>query len=234
MMILALDTSSLAASCALWRDGALLGEYFINAGLTHSQTIMPMTEALLRETGTSLAQVDRFGVSIGPGSFTGLRIGLSAVKGMAMALDKPCAAVSTLEGLAWNLLGFTGIIAPVMDARCMQVYTALFRGDGQTLTRVEPDMALSIPELGRRLAALGEPVTLVGDGAALCMEKLAPEPGPELRLCPQALRHQRASSVALLSARTETLLPPGALSPAYLRLPQAERELMKKKEETKA
>lgn len=234
MTILALDTSSLAASCALWRDGVLLGEYFINVGLTHSQTIMPMVESLLRDAGASLPQVDRFGVSIGPGSFTGLRIGLSAVKGMAMALDKPCAAVSTLEGLAWNLLGFTGVIAPVMDARCMQVYTALFRGDGQTLTRMEPDMAISIPQLGQRLAALGEPVTLVGDGAALCMEKLATEPGLALRLCPQALRHQRASSVALLSARTETPLSPEVLAPAYLRLPQAQRELMKKKEETEA
>ena len=118
LKLLSLDTSSLAASAALWEDERLLGEFFINAKLTHSQTAMPMVEDLLKATQTSLSQVDLFAVSTGPGSFTGLRIGIAAVKGMAHALGKPCIPVSTLKGMAYNLLGFDGYVCPVMDARC--------------------------------------------------------------------------------------------------------------------
>lgn len=229
MTILALDTSSLAASCALWRGDALLGEYFINAGLTHSQTILPMVQALLRDTATPLDAVERFAVSTGPGSFTGLRIGISAVKGMAMGLKRPCVAVSTLEGLAWNLWGFPGVVAPVMDARCRQVYTALFRFEDGSMRRLAPDAAISVAALGERLAALREPVTLVGDGAAMCFGEIGGL--SDMRLCPQPLRHQRAASVARLAALAADAVSAGALEPIYLRLPQAERELLKKKEE---
>lgn len=139
MTIFALDTSSKAASCALWRDDTLLGEFFLNIGLTHSQTVLPLADSLLRHTGLTMAQVDVFAVTTGPGSFTGLRIGIAAVKGMAMATDKPCAGVSTLESLAMNVSAFRGAILPVMDARRNQFYSGLFRCKGETLTRLEPD-----------------------------------------------------------------------------------------------
>ena len=226
MLILALDTSSKAASCALWQDGALRGEYFAYAGLTHSQTIMPMVQALLRHTHTGLEQVDRFAVSAGPGSFTGLRIGISSVMGLALGAGKPCVSVSTLESLAWNLCCVQGLVAPVMDARRSQVYTALFRCHGDGAQRVTRDEALSIDALGRRLESLGEPVTLVGDGAALCHGLLARR--ARLRLCPAQLRHQRAGSVAAVAALREQTISPADLRPSYLRLPQAERELLEK------
>lgn len=227
--ILALDTSSKAGSCALLRDGALLGEFFVNTALTHSQTAMPMVQSLLEITGVAIDQVDRFAVSTGPGSFTGLRIGIAAVKGMALATGKPCGGVSTLEGLAWNLAAFQGIVAPAMDARRSQVYTALFRMRDGELTRLEEDSALSLPELGERLAAISEPVMLVGDGAKLCRDAL---PERNLLVAAEPLLHQRAGSVAVAVARlpADKLCSAQALAPAYLRLPQAERERLAKLE----
>ena len=233
MKVLALDTSSKAASCALWDDGALKGEFYLNVGLTHSQTIMPMVQSLLQSTGAQLAEIDRFGVSTGPGSFTGLRIGLSAVKGMAMATGKPCVGVSTLEGLCRNIACFQGYLVPVMDARCMQVYTALFRSENGVVTRLEEDMAIPLTQLEDKLRALPPaPMMLVGDGAALCLAQLA-ERLPGLQISPEGLRLQRAGSVALLAAESTRTVPAAELEPAYLRLPQAQRELMKKKEEAK-
>lgn len=233
MTILALETSSQAASCAIWRDDMLLGESYVNAGLTHSQTIMPMVEELLKSTRMDLKQVDIFAVSTGPGSFTGLRIGLSAVKGMAMALNKPCAAVSTLHGLAMNAVNVPGIIVPVLDARRKQVYAAAFKSDGSRLTRLWEDGALSMEALGEKLAALPGHKLLVGDGAALC--KTALPDTPQLYAASPQLRYQRASAVAAIAAAMpeEELLSASALSPAYLRLPQAERELKKKEAQQK-
>lgn len=226
MTILALDTSSRAASCALWRDGALLAEFFLNAGLTHSQTVMPMVRALLDAAGETPAAADLFAVSAGPGSFTGLRIGIAAVKGMAQALEKPCAAVSTLEALAENLAAFDGIVLPVMDARRSQMYTAAFRCGKGAVARLGEDAALDVAALGERIAAYApEPVMLVGDGARKCLELLAGY--PHLRVAPENLLHQRAGSVAAVAARlaaSGAVCSAGELTPAYLRLPQAERE----------
>jgi tRNA threonylcarbamoyladenosine biosynthesis protein TsaB len=232
-MILALETSSQAASCALWREGKLLGESYGNAGLTHSQTIMPMVEDMLRHTRTSLEEVEVFAVSTGPGSFTGLRIGLSAVKGMAMALGKPCAGISTLHGLAANVRDFRGTILPVLDARRGQVYAAAFRSDGAALTRLWEDEALSLADLEARIVSLDSPKLLVGDGAVLCREALADL--PDLIVASPALRYQRASSVAALAAELPpaALVSAGELAPVYLRLPQAERELNNKNKEDK-
>ena len=131
-----------AASAALWEDGVLRGEAYQNTGHTHSATSLPMAEQLLAGCGWSLSEVDGFAVTAGPGSFTGLRIGLASVKGMAFALDKPCVPLSTLEGLAYNLSGWPGLICPVMDARVGQVYTALFRWDGGAMHRLMEDAAI--------------------------------------------------------------------------------------------
>lgn len=231
LKLLALDTSSKAASCALMEDGVLLGEYFLNAGLTHSQTLMPMVEALLAANNTAVSDIDRFAVNVGPGSFTGLRIGVSVVKGMAMERGAPCAPISTLLSLAYNVYVSEGIILPVLDARRSQVYTALFRCYNGGINRIEPDEALSLDQLGERLARYARDDILVcGDGAQFVMEQLGGEIR-NLRLCPETLRLQRAGSVALaaLLARGYTV-PPEDLEPVYLRLPQAERERLEKKE----
>lgn len=228
MKLLAIDTSSRSASCAVVEDGVLLGEFYANVTLTHSCTILPMVQDLLARTSLSLGDMDCFGVTVGPGSFTGLRIGLSAVKGMAHALGKPCVGVSTLEALAWNLQ-FPCEIAPVLDARCAQVYTALFRWEGDVLTRLASDEAIAIKELETRLKNRETSVFLVGDGAELCYNSLRDKVPCELPS--PALRFTRASSAALACERAfvrgETMSP-AALSPAYLRLPQAERELLAK------
>lgn len=231
MNILALDTSAKAAGCAVFSGGTLLGEFFINAGLTHSQTVMPMVQNLLGLAKIPVSEIGVFAVSTGPGSFTGLRIGISAVKGMAMALDKPCAAVSTLEALAYNLCDFKGYIVPVMDARRDQVYAAVFQNDGRKPARMSADEAVSIPDLTARLAAfLPEPVILVGDGAGLCHTAMA-EQLPGILIANENARHQRAASVGTVARRMaaeNALISAEALAPVYLRLPQAERERLEK------
>lgn len=228
MKILAMDTSSLSASCALLDDDTVLGECFANVKLTHSQTIMPMVQGLLSQTRIPLEAVDLFAVTDGPGSFTGLRIGLSAVKGMAHALGRPCLGVSTLEALAYQYCGVDCVVAPVLDARCSQVYTALFRWCGKQLTRLEKDSAIPIAQLEEWLKNVGGPVFLVGDGAKLCYNSIK-ERVPGVRLASPALQFVRASSVALAALpNVASAVEPSALVPAYLRLPQAERELLAK------
>ncbi|MCL2057055.1 MAG: tRNA (adenosine(37)-N6)-threonylcarbamoyltransferase complex dimerization subunit type 1 TsaB [Oscillospiraceae bacterium] len=226
--MLALDTSSRAASCAVWKDGAVLAEFYCNAGLTHSQTIMPMTQAMLQSAKITLREIDRFAVSSGPGSFTGLRIGLSAVKAMALALDKPCAGVSALHCLAANVRFFSGVIAPVMDARRGQVYTALFEGGADNLQRLCDDDAISVRELKARLSELPGAKLLAGDGAQLCKSEMEDLDGIET--APPHLLHQRASCIAEIAADMDEaqLVCAGDLVPSYLRLPQAERELQNK------
>jgi len=225
MNILALDTSSRAASCAILRDGALAGEFFMNIGLTHSQTAMPMVEALMRQTMLSLREIDVFAVCTGPGSFTGLRIGIACVKGMAMAGDKPCAGASTLMALAAGVCLFEGYICPVMDARRGQVYTALFESTGGKLRRLREDEAISITRLGEILSELPSKVILTGDGARLCMEELSGV--KSLQIAPERFLHQRACALADVAydmAKKGETISAGKLAPSYLRLPQAERE----------
>jgi len=221
MNLLALDTSSKTASCAVFSDGILIAESFTNAGLTHSQTILPMVEAMLKHAKIAINDIDAFAVSAGPGSFTGLRIGISAVKGMAMAMDKPCAGVSTLCALAAGLRAFDGYIAATLDARREQVYAAIFHCKDGELTRVSPDEAVSIEELGQRLSELNQPIMLAGDGAELCLKQLG---NPNLRPSPQELRYQRATGVAYIALRDNIFTTADKLEPIYLRIPQAERE----------
>ncbi|MBC8585781.1 tRNA (adenosine(37)-N6)-threonylcarbamoyltransferase complex dimerization subunit type 1 TsaB [Youxingia wuxianensis] len=231
MKLLAVDTSSITASCALLEDKKLLGEFFSNVKLTHSQTIMPMVESLLKQTRVSLEEIDAFAVTGGPGSFTGLRIGLAAVKGMAWALERPCITVSTLEALAYNLYGIDCVVAPVLDARCSQVYTALFRWEGERITRLEEDDAISLQNLKNRLKNVEKPVFLVGDGAEMCYNNLCQEI-PHLRLPSPALIWLRSSALgaaALSYAADGITVSPAQLAPCYLRLPQAQRELLAKK-----
>lgn len=225
MNLLAFDTSAKAASVAICSEEKILSSFSVNAGLTHSQTMMPMAEAALRCANISLDQIDGFAVSVGPGSFTGLRIGIAAVKGLAYASEKPCIPVSTLEGLAENLTGFQGISCPVMDARRNQVYNGLFALGEGVPQRLCEDRAISIEALATELREYHQPIWLVGDGADLCMEQLRGD-FPNLLLAPPSRKWQDASSVAFCAHRLYQqgkAVSAEQLIPSYLRLSQAER-----------
>ena len=227
--ILAVDTSAKAVSCALVRDSKVLASFFSNTGLTHSQTLLPMVEDLLRVADVMVNELDALAVNAGPGSFTGVRIGVAAVKGLAFTEEKPCVAVSTLESMAMNVpLKPGAAVCGVMDARCQQVYTALFSVDETgILVRLWDDEAISIATLGERLKAVGKEIVLVGDGSELCYDALR-EIVDDLVLAPTSARLQNAVGTALVAER---LFEQGCsvtaeeLLPTYLRLPQAEREL---------
>lgn len=234
MNILSLDTSAKAASVSVVTEQKVLAEYSVNVNLTHSQTIMPMCENLLSCCGVSLEQIDYFAVSNGPGSFTGLRIGISAIKGMAYALQKPCVAVSTLEALSYNSSDFTGMICCVMDARCNQVYNAIYRHSPSEHNCLVSDQAVSVQQLQQQLLSLAQPILLVGDGADLCYNEYQ-KTIPDIQLSGIANRYQRASSVGLAAIqkiKNGQTLSASDLTPEYLRLPQAQRELMKKRRTT--
>lgn len=231
MRILAIDSSAGPASAAILEDGALLGESYVRIRQTHSQTLLPMVEDLMKTTGFVPGDFDVMAVSAGPGSFTGVRIGVACVKGLAFPTDTPCCGVSTLEAIAWGGAAYEGsLLCAVMDARVKQVYNALFEVRQGQPVRLCEDRALSVLELGEELRSQGERVLLLGDGAELCYQEFA---GWGARLAPETVRWQRASSVGLAARRMieagETVSP-GELAPSYLRLPQAERELRKKQE----
>ena len=221
MRILAVDTSAVCASVGVTEDGKILSESSINTGLTHSRTLMPMIDSTLRNGEIDLDSIDYFACSVGPGSFTGIRIGVAAVKGLADGLKKNCIPVSTLEALAYNLQGRCCTAVSVMDARCNQVYCGIFLVDGDEITRLTEDMALKIDELEKILPDY-ENVVFVGDGARLCHSKLGYEIAPAGQL------YQRGASVAFAAEKSfseDKTVTAAELMPAYLRLPQAEREL---------
>ena len=226
MKILAFETSAKAASVALMERGKLLGEAYQNTGLTHSQPLMVMAEDLLKACILTPKDVEAVAVAAGPGSFTGVRIGVAAAKGFAWGGELPCYGVSTLEAMARNLGAWEGYVVPAMDARRSQVYTAIFHAEKGILTRVEEDMAISLEELKEKIKNFSEPVFLVGDGALLCYNTLLEEV-PGLVLPPEHRMHQRAAGVALTAQVMMDAGDPGngaELTPNYLRLSQAERE----------
>ena len=226
MKLLAFETSAKAASVALTQEGKLLGESYQNTGLTHSQTLMVMAQDLLRQCGVAISQLDAVAVAKGPGSFTGVRIGVAAAKGLAWGAELPCVGVSTLSAMAVGLGAWQGYVCPVMDARRSQVYNALFHVDCGKYTRIREDRAISLQELGEDVKNLSQPIFLVGDGSVLCYNTLL-EAVPALVLPPEHRMHQRAVGVALEAQRMmhEGAIPPAAeLVPNYLRLSQAERE----------
>ncbi len=230
MLILAFETSAKAASVALLEGSKLLGESYQNTGLTHSQTLMVMAQDLLTACGYTPQQVEAVAVAAGPGSFTGIRIGVAAAKGFAWGAEKPCYGVSTLEAMAKNLGIYEGYVLPVMDARRQQVYNALFEVSHGTLTRRCDDRAIALSELAQELKALEKPIFLVGDGSLLCYNTLQKEI-PLLILPPEHRMHQRAAGVGLVAAEMIAAGVPGngaELVPNYLRLSQAERERMER------
>ena len=234
MNILAFETSAKPVSVALLTEGGcVVAAEFENAGLTHSVTLRPMAERVLRAAGLTVADVDCFAVAAGPGSFTGLRIGAGTVKGLAWAAEKPCAAVSTLLAMAELHKGFDGIVCCAMDARRSQVYTACFDTADGAVNRLSPDAALSLAELTAQLQAFARPILLVGDGAALAAAYLAEHaPGLSVTVPEGEARFQRADGVALAAWRAYadgetdgvTITDANGLALNYLRLAQAERE----------
>lgn len=237
MKILGIECTASPVSVALLEDGQLKAEYFLNWKITHSQTLLPMCESLLKISGASVGEVDAFAVTAGPGSFTGVRIGISAVKGMAQPLDKPCVPVSVLEAMAYGMTAADCIVCAVMDARCKQVYNALFEIKDGNVTRLCDDRALMIEELAGELKDITEKnpekrIFIVGDGADMFYNSVK-ELLPCVLLAPETSKWQRASGVCLAA---EKLLESGLtvsaeeLLPVYLRLPQAERELKAKQQ----
>ncbi len=223
MLTLAIDTTANTATAALSRDGALLTLYTVNGLLTHSETMLPMVEDMLKKSALTAADIDLFAVSEGPGSFTGVRIGVSLIKGLAYGTEKPCVGVSTLDALARNLDGFDGYVVPVMDARRNQVYTAVYR-DGVRLTE---EMLIPLDELYGRLREIGaDRIRLVGDGYTVASRYFAGT-DVEIMKTPAMLIPQNAMSVALIAEeryKSGEYKSDRELSARYLRASQAERE----------
>lgn len=231
MRILALETAAKAVSAAVTEEGKVLASAYQDTGLTHSRTLMPLVELLLRNTDMTAADLDVIAVSAGPGSFTGVRIGVSAAKGLAWAADKPCAAVSTLAALARNVAFLDGLVVCAMDARRQQVYNALFEARNGALTRLTEDRAITLSDLAEELRGDPRSKTVLGDGGRMTYDFLTAA-GVSCRLAPAHLVKENAVSVALEAediARAGGLVTAQELAPVYLRPPQAERLRMEKR-----
>ena len=224
MLMLSLETSAKAVSVCLTRDGERLAESFQRTALTHSATLLPMVRDLLRNAGVDKKELDAVAVAQGPGSFTGIRIGVSTAKGLCWGLDVPAVGVSTLESMAWlsEGVGEELLICPAMDARRSQLYNAFFRWENGALARLTPDRAIAAADAAEEAAGYGRRVWVLGDGSALCASALR-ERGVDCITAPEHLRWQSAWGVARAAAGKT---PVGAeeLLPVYLRLSQAERE----------
>ena len=230
MKIIALESSAVTASVAVTEDEKLLAQSFQNSGLTHSATLMPMVSDLLKNTGLTLDEMDVVAVAAGPGSFTGVRIGVAAAKGLAWPGDKPCAPCSTLESMVWQCAHMGGEICAAMDARRNQVYCARFWAENGELTRLTDDRAMGLDELAEEVRASGKPQTLVGDGAHLARKALEGQ-GLPCVMMPPHLIYQTAWGVArcaLRLTREGKLVSAAAMAPSYHRLSQAERERLER------
>ncbi len=236
MKVLAFDSTAKAASVAVTDGERLLGEYTIDNGLTQSELLLPMAENLLASLGLSVSDIDLFGVSVGPGSFTGVRIGVSLVKGLAFGTDKPTSPVSTIEALAENLAGVSGIVVPCMDARRGQAYCGIFSSSGEGTKRLTEDMALPIDELYKMLEGYATmPIYIVGDGYKRARDRLV-ELGLKLEVTPEGLIRESGYSVARVALRmyeNGLSVSERELAPTYLRMPQAERERLERLSEGK-
>lgn len=231
MILLALDSTAVVATAALVKDGEVLAADTLNCGKTHSETLLPLIEALYQQVGIKPSETDLFACSAGPGSFTGVRIGTALIKGMAFG-GKPCIGVSTLEALAENLSDRNGLIVPVMDARRGQVYNALFKAENGTLTRLTPDRIIMLDELKVELSQYTVPLYFCGDGYQLAIQAIS---HPSLMKTPQDRIMQNAVSVAKVALRNYgkgKALTDRELRPIYLRAPQAERERNEKLNQT--
>ena len=227
MIILALDSTAVTASAALWRDGALVAQYMLNSGHTHSTTLLPMIRHMLEMADVSVKDVDCIACSVGPGSFTGIRIGIATVKGLAFGTDTPCIGVSSLEAMAYGMKSVNGIVCPVINARRTQYYSAVFRVQNGEVTRLTDDDVILGADLDAVLGSYDEPIYLTGDGYESARGYVT---HPQLMVTPGAYRWPAAFAVAdaaasiKMNAPGETSFTPDDMVPVYLRKTQAERE----------
>ncbi len=231
MKVLAVDTSSIVATAAIIDEDKLIGEFILNHKKTHSQKIMPIIKELLQSAEIKVEDIDVYAVTNGPGSFTGLRIGVATIKGLAHATQKPVIGISALEGLAFNIPFAPYSIYPIMDARREQVYNAVYKWDDNRLIMIEQPRALSLELLIGEIKKKGEKVVFNGDGIQSFSDMLKVRLGDLCNFAPLSCRMQRASSVAelaLIKARKGKIENYMDLAPFYLRKSQAEREYEKK------
>lgn len=223
MNIVAIDTSGPLASCAVLKDGSVAHLIAMNQGLTHSETIMPALDDAMSAAGVRCAEVDCFAVVAGPGSFTGVRIGVCAAKGLAHAWNKKCARLDALEVLAMNCQGFDGVACPILDARRGQVYCAAFDMKAGLPERILPDDAIELTAFLEKLPK-DRRLLFMGDGLRVHAEKIR-EILPEAIIAPANMRDLRADAACILAqTRQEEWMDAQLLTPIYLRVPQAERE----------
>ena len=239
MKLLGIESAATAASAALLQDDVIIAEYTVNLKLTHSQTLLPMIEELIRVTGTDKKELDAIAVSAGPGSYTGLRIGSATAKGLGLALKKPVVGVSTLAAMAYQFWGSESLISPMLDARRGQVYTGIYRFEDDKLIVVEDQMAISIEELGERLKKYNSKVVFLGDGVPVFRERLTDEimKDCEIAFAPANMNRQRAASVGALGVRyykAGKIETAAEHQPDYLRVSQAERERKERLKQEKA
>ncbi len=228
MKLLAIDCSAKTASVAVLDGKTLVSECFVNAGLTHSRTLMPMVDNTLSQCGIEFDDIDALAVSSGPGSFTGVRIGISAIKGLAFPKNLPCSGISTLEAMAYNFTDEECVVCSLMDARRSQVYTALFKVSSGKVERLTEDSAQSAEETARALSAYEGKVYLCGDGAPVCADVFK-ELAPNAVIPDENRRYQRAYGVGLAALESGKFIDSALLEPGYIRPSQAERELSLKK-----
>lgn len=225
LKILAIDSSARSASAAVSDGEHLLSEVFVNNGFTHSKTLMNVAADALNFSSLTVDDIDLIACVTGPGSFTGIRIGVACAKGIAFPNNIPCVGISTLEAMAYNAADFSGYVCAVMDARCAQVYTATFKVNFGTVERITEDRAISIAQLIDELDTLNDTVYLLGDGAHLIKKN---SDNTNFILTKENIRFQKASGALLAALNKNESVAPDELVPVYLRLPQAERELKNK------
>lgn len=221
-MLLSLDSSAVTASVALTDGDRVIKSEFVNSGLTHSETLLPMVKRVMGDN--EFSSLDAVAITAGPGSFTGVRIGVATVKGIAFAGNIPCYGVSTLEAIAYNFVDENCIVCAVMDARRMQFYNAIFKVENGTVSRLTPDRTISIDDLREELKQY-DSVIIAGDGAALCSQNIALD---NCKIAADDKIYQNALSVAKC-VKNKKAIAPSALMPVYLRQSQAERELKLKR-----
>lgn len=232
MKLLALDSSGLVASVAVMEDDTMVAEYTMNYKKTHSQTLVPMLDQMSKMIELDLSTIDAIAIASGPGSFTGLRIGSATAKGLGLALNKPIIPVPTVDALAYNLYGNTGVICPIMDARRNQVYTGIYQFvsdgcEGFTMETLQTQTAVLIQDIVSQLNELGQPVIFIGDGVPVFKEQLKELMTVPYSFAPAHLSRQRAAAVGALGMiyYKEGKFESAALhEPEYLRMSQAERE----------
>jgi tRNA threonylcarbamoyladenosine biosynthesis protein TsaB len=227
MKVLAIDSSSVVAGVAVLNQGRLVYEAYHHHKRNHSEILMPMVEEAMESSGLTVGEMDLFAVSSGPGSFTGLRIGISTIKGLAHAVDKPAAAVPTLDALAYNIAHTNALVCPIMDARREQVYTSLYRREGDRYARIMAYSAIPVEKLTEELLSYQEHVLFVGDGIPAYRELLTEKMGGKALFAPPYLAYQRASAVAWLGskmAQNGDCVSYRDLKPFYLRQSQAEQK----------